>query len=293
LDHEKDSENIEVYPFEKATRERKAYYCRYLIPSEANDVGPDFKETIRRALGDDSYISTNPTHRRLFSHDNIPLILFGNGILVADERHQSKALEAMNSFLAFSFLRGFGCAPASIQEVGSIQINTDGKPEIWSQLPSPARPLRIPNGPISVTALDILINDFGKILDSELSLELRLLHLAYFHLNAGEFLQSFTLAWIVIERRITKLWRDKLSEKGYSTQRLDQLCEPDRFTMSVKIDMLEVSSMIEPDQAEKLSSIRKSRNKASHEGRIPTSDATVDCLSLARHFVKLSLTVEI
>lgn len=98
---------------------------------------------------------------------------------------------------------------------------------------------------------------------------------------AGEHLQSFTLAWTVLERRINQFWRLRIAGRGFTGRRLDELCEADRYTMSVVVDMLEVASELSPEQARRIHSLRKSRNKAMHEGRVPTPDIARDCVHLA------------
>lgn len=274
-------------PFEPSSRERKAYFCRFPMIKSSEPSKLEFKGEIYRNLGSDQF-SLNPAMKRVFACGAVKLILFGNGFLVADERHQVKAMEAMNSFLAYCFFREAGCAPVNTQDIGSIDIKADGNSSSWSPYRSETPRTGLVKTSISIAELEILIREFGRDVDYELRLELRLLHLACFHYIAGEFLQSFTLAWIVLERKVAKMWRDQISAKGYSGTRLDQLCDSERYTMSVKIDMLEFTGPIEQGRASKLNSIRKTRNKASHEGRIPTKEETESCLHLASEFIKAS-----
>jgi hypothetical protein len=60
--------------------------------------------------------------------------------------------------------------------------------------------------------------------------------------------------------------------------------------MSVMIDMLELNSVLDEDSAEMLHSIRRVRNKASHEGRIPSVEDIAKTLKLAVSYIKSTAT---
>ncbi|MGA2849943.1 MAG: DUF4145 domain-containing protein [Terracidiphilus sp.] len=276
-----------INPFQLSNHDRKAFYCRFPMIKSTESPGSEFKAEIYRALGSDQF-SLTPSVKRPFVCGSVQLILFGNGFLVADERHQIKAMEAMNSFLAYCFFRQVGCAPANAQDIGSIDIKADGSSHSWTPYQSAIPRTKWVDTTIPAAKADLLLQEFSADFDKELTLELRLLHLSCFHFIAGELLQSFSLAWTVLERKIAKMWRDQISSKGYAGVRLDQLCDSERYTMSVKIDMLEFTGPIEQGQATKLNSIRRARNKASHEGRIPSKEETEDCLHLASEFIKAS-----
>jgi hypothetical protein len=286
-DKKRRKKSVAEKPFQPGGHDRKAFYCRFPMVRSSEPSRSEFRAEIYRALGSDQF-SVTPSMKWPFACGPVKLVLFGNGFLVADERHQMKAIEAMNSFLAYSFFRGTGCAPASGQDIGTIDIKADGSSSSWSPYQSAAPRTKWIDASIPAAQAGLLLQDFGKDISEELALELRLLHLSCFHFIAGEFLQSFSLAWIVLERKIAKIWRDQISAKGYSGARLDQLCDSERYTISVKIDMLELTGPIAQEQASKLSSIRKARNKASHEGRIPTREETENCLHFASEFVKAS-----
>lgn len=268
-------------PFEKSTFERKAFYCRFLIPERPDNMGEEFKTRLQRAVGNDIDFVEMP--QWTCKYGDVDLLIFNNGVLAADHRHKQRAIEALNSFFAYAFFENVQCKPLRLQDVGTVTIDQDGRVKQYSGITGAERDSR---NSISNSKLNQLTKQFNQETDTELNLERRLLHLAYNHLEAEEHLQAFTLAWIVIERRVTKLWEEKLIQKGYSGKRLEELCEPDRYTMSVKIDMLEVSMVLPQDHASKLNTIRRARNKASHEGRIPTVEATRDCLSLAKEFIR-------
>jgi uncharacterized protein DUF4145 len=60
--------------------------------------------------------------------------------------------------------------------------------------------------------------------------------------------------------------------------------------MSVMIDMLELNSVLDEDSAEMLDSIRRVRNKASHESRIPSVEDIAKALKLAVSYIKSTPT---
>lgn len=272
-------------PFERAKHERKAYFCRFPMIVNQSSPNLDLRAEINREINFEQ-VAFNLGLFRRFKYHGVRLAVFEQGYLVADERHQALAMEALNAFLAFAFFSGAGCEPANAQDSGDIQIDVNGETKSWSGYRSALRKGILTKKSIPVADLNLIVDRFEKLIDKELSLELRLLHLSYFHFNAGEFLQAFTLAWIVVERRITRLWKDKLASRGYSESRLNELCDSERYTTSVKIDVLELLTDLPPDQRAELHSIRKARNKASHEGRIPTMEETANCLRIARDLVR-------
>jgi hypothetical protein len=275
--------------FDPHSHERKAFLCRFPFIQGSEPPADEFRVRIRHELHRDSF-SVNVAVKREFTSNDVKLLIFGNGFLVGDSRHQSKALEAMNTFLAYCFLRGLDTAPASVQDIGSVTIKPNGSTSQWSWSPSRLQNRRLLHKSVEVDILDKLIADFTQGLATELALDLRLLHQSAFHYIAGEHLQAFSLAWIVVERRISSLWRTTLQAKGFMGSRLDELCSSDRYTMSVMIDMLELNSVLDEDSAEMLHSIRKVRNKASHEGRIPSVEDIARALKLAVSYIESTAT---
>ncbi len=275
--------------FQPNSHERKAFLCRFPFIQGSESPADEFRIRIRRELHRDSF-STEVAVKREFMSKDVKLFVFSNGFLIGDSRHQPKALEAMNTFLAYCFLRGTDTAPVSVQDIGSLTIKPDGTTSQWSWGPSRPQNKSLLHKSIEIEALDKIIADFTQGLTEELALDLRLLHQSAFHYVAGEHLQAFTLAWIVVERRVSSLWHTNLAAKGYSDSRLEELCSSDRYTMSVMIDMLEFTSVLDKDSAEILHSTRKIRNKASHEGRIPSAKDVERALMLAVNHVKASAT---
>jgi hypothetical protein len=275
--------------FEPHSHERKAFLCRFPFIQGSEPPADEFRVRIRRELHRDSF-SVDVAVKREFTSNDVKLLIFGNGFLVGDSRHQSKALEAMNTFLAYCFLRGVDTAPASVQDIGTVTIKRNGSTSQWSWSPSRLQNRRLLHKSVEIDVLDKLIADFTQGLATELALDLRLLHQSAFHYITGEHLQAFTLAWIVVERRISSLWRTTLRAKGFMGSRLDELSSSDRYTMSVMIDMLELNSVLDEDSAEMLHSIRRVRNKASHEGRIPSVEDIAKTLKLAVSYIKSTAT---
>lgn len=271
--------------FPPYSHERKAFLSRFPFIKGSERPADEFRIRIRRELHLDSF-TTDVAVKREFIAEKVRLFIFGSGFLIADSRHQADALEAMNTFLAYCFFRGVDTVPVSVQDVGSITIRPDGRIDGWSWVPSTLRNTRFLHRSIEIEMLDQFIADFTQGVAAELALELRLLHLSVFHFIAGEHLQAFTLAWIVLERRVSSLWRATLATRGYSDSRLNELCNPDRYTMSVVTDMLEFVAAVKNEPAQTLHSIRKARNKASHEGTIPSRDQVAKAITLAVTYVR-------
>ena len=275
--------------FQGYSHERKALLCGFPIIQGAGPLSEEFRTRIRRELYRDQF-STDTTVKREFMSEDVRLYVFGNGFLIGDSRHKPKALEAMNTFLAYCFVRGIGTSPTGIQDTGTVTIKPNGSTSQWSWGPSRPQNGRLLDPSIEIGTLDKIITDFTQELTTELALDLRLFHQSAFHYMAGEHLQAFTLAWIVVERSVSSLWHATLTARDYTDSRLKELCSSDRYTMSVMIDMLELTSVLEKNAADLLHSIRRVRNKASHEGRIPSNEDVAKALSLAVNYIKATST---
>jgi hypothetical protein len=263
-------------------RERKAFFCRFPIPVNPKRSRSAFKTKLYKELDHDKELLGERGNVRTFLFNGrVKILIFPSGLIVADERHRDVALEALGAFLAYSFFRGAGCIPVGIKDVGSITIKASGEIGGSSGELSSGRFKALNTAAIPAPQLSAIVRSFVKGIDPELVLDLRLLHQAVFHFRAGEHLQSFTLAWTVLERRMNHFWRLRIAERGFAGKRLDELCEVDRYTMSVVVDMLEVASELSPEEAGRIHSLRKSRNKAMHEGRVPAPDIARDCVHLA------------
>jgi hypothetical protein len=146
--------------FEPHSHERKAFLCRFPFIQGSEPPADEFRVRIRRELHRDSF-SVDVAVKREFTSNDVKLSIFGNGFLVGDSRHQSKALEAMNTFLAYCFLRGVDTAPASAQDIGST-IKPNGSTSHWSWSPLRLQNRRLLHKSVEIDVLDKLIADFTQ-----------------------------------------------------------------------------------------------------------------------------------
>ena len=267
--------------------ERKAFFCRLPTPVKSKLTALPFRARLERELEHDEHIFPDDGKLRTLIFDRaVNILLFSNGVVVADHRHREAALEALGALFAYAFFRGAPCVPPSIQTLGRVTITSDGGAGSHSSGTLPAHLRAWSTATVSALTLAKMFRAFARGIDSELLLDLRMLHQSIFHFRAGEYLQSFTLCWTALERKINRRWRNRIERKGYSGKRLEELCESDRYTVSVIVDMLDVENGLAQGQAGRIHSLRRSRNKAMHEGRQPGSEVARACLALVVELIR-------
>jgi hypothetical protein len=107
---------------------------------------------------------------------------------------------------------------------------------------------------------------------------------------AGEYPQSFSLAWTAVEKSFTQMWERFLASRQIGGKRLDQLTQGDRFTAFVIIEVLNLCGQLSPERHSRLQRLRKVRNDVIHQGREPSFQEAADCILEVNTF--LASTIE-
>lgn len=112
---------------------------------------------------------------------------------------------------------------------------------------------------------------------------------AFTHLREKQYIQSFMLSWVIIERLINEYWKKYLKERGFSNNRVKNLSESPNWTASIKIETKNLLGLITNEEYGELSRLRKIRNDFMHEEGEITEDDTKRCFHWCNELIKRKL----
>ena len=269
-------------PFQEGPRERKAHAGNiFPLTMVGEERKPTFQEKVRGEWkGQELWKLSKRSWAS--SCDQIPLIVFAEGMVVADTPHEDRALQAINSFLALCQYFDHDCIPMTVYNLGHVTITSSGIPSSWGGPVEIGRQIFASKKNLPEEKLQRVFRVLEKCEDKDLTAQLRLWHAGCAHFLSGENLQAFVLGWTAIENLLGKLWKEQLVERGIDHGRLDKLTSPQGgFTSDHIIEFLNLVGSIDATKYSRLQDLRKTRNKTVHSGCEPLTDDTGQCLHVA------------
>jgi hypothetical protein len=109
---------------------------------------------------------------------------------------------------------------------------------------------------------------------------------AFTLMDNSEYMESFIVSWLVIERYITKLWELYLSEESVSGSRKKKL---EDWSTDDIIEVLFLGKKINSNDYAKFKGFKAKRNKIAHEGSVTTRGECQQCFDFATSLVKKEL----
>lgn len=223
-------------------------------------------------------------------YDTTPLLIFASGVVVADTTHQTKALEAINTFFGACSFAGHLCTPTSLYELGDLSVSPTGDLGSWGGQVHVGRSLGRSAEHFPPALFERALRIIGLASnDKEVALKLRLRHASAVHFMSGEHLQSFNLAWTVIEKSLDDIWVAFLREKQIEKKRLGRLIQPEPFSGYVITEVLNLCGKLSAESHTALQSLRRVRNNAMHKGHEPSQADTGKCIAEANGFLASTL----
>ncbi len=277
-------------PFRSAAHERKAH-AGNIVPLTV--VGDEQQLTFQQKVENEwrgQELWKLSAKSWTSSWDQFPLIVFAEGMIVADTPHQDKVLLAINSFLALCQYFGHSCIPMTVYDLGSARISASGSMLSWGGPAVMSKQILATKKNMPVITLRRVFSVLEKCNDETLVAQLRLWHAGCAHYLSGESLQAFVLGWTAIENLLGKLWGEYLHDHGIADGRLNKLTSPQGgFTSDHVIEFLNLIGRVDAATYSQLQELRKTRNKSVHSGREPVPDETAKCLRLARELLSARL----
>ncbi len=117
--------------------------------------------------------------------------------------------------------------------------------------------------------------------DISFSETLRFLLEAYTHFQNSDYLETFVLSWLIIEKDIYSHWDRYLETKSVLGPRRRKLENPGAWTIDIVIEELSLAGEIPLDAYQKLMSMKTVRNNIIHKGERVSEKQANELLELA------------
>lgn len=214
--------------------------------------------------------------------------------VIAVEAQKPKALELINEIMASALVEGIPTRAVRELEITQIDMNDLLWPE-FSYLPGiPRRGGLISNRlrsskeisyrfVISEQGMRHIITGVEEKVRDELSRTALCFFLeAYTHLQYAEYSQCFLMAWFLVEKVITSLWEEFLTERTVATDKKHKLLRGPHWSVYNISKVLYLSGKLSPDLYKEFQRINQARNDIVHNADQAQKEQAVKVIELAR-----------
>ena len=221
------------------------------------------------------------------------VIVRRDGFIPIESGSAEEANSDLNHIMAAALLSGLDTTAVRLGEVGNAMIDpvalsivSWGTQVVFMRTASLSHGLDVEDmifrERVDIDILRQVISNAEAVSsDSYLCSVMSFLLEAHTHQESQEYRQSFVMSWLIIESWLDKTWSDALNEKNVSKTRQERLSEGNRFTAAVKSEVLNLLGHIDRDQLSKITTLRKRRNEAVHEGYDPVQSESQEALEFA------------
>lgn len=112
---------------------------------------------------------------------------------------------------------------------------------------------------------------------------------AFTLMQNSEYMESFIMSWLVLERHLAKLWESYLQEESVSGSRKRKLMDPIFWSVDYMIEVLSLSGKVTGEEYKLLMRFKTKRNDITHEGSITTLPECKECFDTAMSSVRKEL----
>jgi hypothetical protein len=228
-----------------------------------------------------------------------------DGFVVIAEADKAEAVVFLNEIMAIAFLNGKAVFAFRELEVGSATLDPRTKlvsskgvsehsiraPLLMAQFKPnfPEFPVR---RPVSVAQFQDWVSVAEKIsVDQDLSESLVFLLEGYTHLLNSEYLESFVVSWVIIEKHLYKSWERFLRESKVARDRREKMKNPILWSLDPVIETLSLMGKLSADEYAQLMRLKKKRNDIVHEGERVSKKEAEESLEVALGIVKRRVAV--
>jgi len=109
---------------------------------------------------------------------------------------------------------------------------------------------------------------------------------AYTCLQNSEYMQSFMMSWVIIEKHMFWLWEKFLREESVTRTRRDKLMNPAYSTVDSILESLNLAGRLSIEEYDALMGLKNKRNDIMHEGERVTRNEADRCFQLSKKIVQ-------
>lgn len=125
--------------------------------------------------------------------------------------------------------------------------------------------------------------------NEKLAENLRLFTEAFTHLENGEYAQSFIMAWSVIERKYSSIWKMTLDDLDLDHERYSKLTNSAQWSFDYIVEALSLNGEINDQEYDFLMELKRKRNKIYHNGKIVSHEDAKRCFSFISDILKTEI----
>lgn len=227
-----------------------------------------------------------------------------DGLVVIVTDSKESALEMLNEIMGTALVSGLPCFAVRESEIADIKIEPVTSAIRGSTMSLVSDRMRLgqermsiypssipkPRNIISEEDLVNLLRRAELIThNAEIGKSLSFLLESFTHLCSSEYPQCFVMGWTVVERFITTLWEDYLSQKGVTGDRRRKMSQGMMWTVDDILETLNLVQSISDEWYGKLMNLKGKRNKILHRGETATEEDAKECLEIASIIIEDSV----
>ncbi len=122
--------------------------------------------------------------------------------------------------------------------------------------------------------------------DQDLSESVVFLLESYTHLLNSEYLESFVLSWVIVEKHLYKVWEHFLKDEKLHRDRREKLANPVVWSADSVIETLNLVGQLSLDEYAGLMRLKKLRNDIIHVGERVSKKEADEALEVSLRIVK-------
>ncbi|HII01673.1 TPA: hypothetical protein HA351_08520 [Methanosarcinaceae archaeon] len=231
-----------------------------------------FKEKLINSIGSPIYL---PKIDSEFTLDGKFGFFDTFGFIGIETKSKKEAIDLLNTIFGVSLIFGFESLSVRESELVCMKMNSELKSLggfTWYSSDS-KRPTPYTSHSSRKTAIPLesmrKILDIAEIVtyDRDLNDSLLFLLESYTHLHDYEYSSSFIFSWFIVEKYISQLFEDMLSEKEVSNKRREKYENHDKWSSDTKIEVLNFCGKISHKKYPLIAKYNKMRNNFVHQGR--------------------------
>ena len=207
---------------------------------------------------------------------------------------KKEATKILNTIFGVSLIFDFDSLSVRESELSSADMNSKSKSLggfSWqisdTKRPTPYSSYGLRKTAIPIDSMREIIDITDKVLrDNTLNDSILFLLESYTHLHDSEYSPSFIFSWFIIEKRISQLFDEMLSEKDISRKRKNKFENHGIWSSDTKIEVLNFCGKITDEEHKPISKYNKMRNEFVHQNNRIDKDESYKLFELSKQIVK-------
>jgi hypothetical protein len=223
-----------------------------------------------------------------------------DGLIVIGEEDALKATKMLNEIMATGLLHDLPFLAARELEVADAQIDSSTlditsweirgaslRTQLFYEFPFKSKIGFIERTEVEKEKLISLIREAERISqDPDMADFLVFLLEAHTCLQSSEYMQSFMMSWVIIERQVSWIWEKFLREEQMPRGRREKLMNPVYWTLDYILEALNLVGKLSPEDYDELMGLKNKRNNVLHEGERVAQHEAEQCLTIAKRVVR-------